>query len=41
MAIEDDEKLNIKKLGEKSLLGFWHANTIIKKIREKLCHSNS
>ncbi len=31
MAIEDDEKLNIKKTRRKSLLGFWHADTIIKK----------
>ena len=35
MAIEDDEKLNIKTR-RKSLLGFWHANTIIKKLEKRI-----
>ena len=41
MAIEDDEKLNIKKLGERVFLDSGTLTPLLK-IREKeLCHSNS
>ena len=41
MAIENDEKLNIKKLGER-ILRFWNTDTITKEIRkERLRCSNT
>ncbi len=42
MAIENDEKLNIKKLGERVFFRFWNTDTITKEIRkERLRCSNT